>query len=291
MIKRLAIIGVGLIGGSLARALRRVNYCEEIVGYSRCSDHIKKALELGVIDRYEKDIARTVRGADMVVIGVPLGAVESVFRAMANDITPLTIITDVGSAKASVVNAASQVFDTVPANFVPGHPIAGTEKRGVESSYAELFECRRVILTPLENTSLEAVAQVRHMWEQTGAIVDTMNADHHDEVLAATSHLPHLLAYALVDTLVSMDESEDVFRFAAGGFRDFTRIASSDPTMWHDICISNRQALLTVLERFLADLTVLKDAVSDNDGEKLKTVFTRAKTVRDRFCMGGNASE
>ena len=290
MIKRLTIIGVGLIGGSLARAVKRAGLCGEIVGSGRDVAQLRKAVELGVIDRYDIDIASAVRDADMVVIAVPLGAMEQVLRALVGHIRADAIITDVGSAKASVVSAARNVFGEVPANFVPGHPIAGTEKNGVEASFAELFQGRRVILTPLPHTDVHALAQVHLLWRAAGAEVVEMGVEHHDEVLAATSHLPHILAYALVDTLVRMDacgdanpdSSEEIFRFAAGGLRDFTRIASSDPTMWRDICLANRPAIITLLERFRGDLDALTELIRTSDSERILAVFSRAKAARDR---------
>jgi len=225
-----------------------------------------------------------VQGADVVVVATPVGAVEAVFRAIAPQLVPETILTDVGSTKASVVAAARAAFGELPANFVPGHPIAGTEQSGVEASFAELFENRRVILTPTEKSAPEAVAKVRAMWEQAGAEVVQTNIEHHDEVLAATSHLPHLLAFSLVDTLATLDDKQEIFEYAAGGFRDFTRIASSDPEMWHDICLHNEPALLKMLERFEADLDKLRQAIADNNSAYLLQVFTRAKAARDQFC-------
>lgn len=284
MIHRLCIIGVGLIGGSLARALKRARACGEVVGCGRDETSLRRAVELGVIDRYHTDPAQAVQGADVVVLAVPLGMMAPVLRAIAPSITEHTIITDVGSAKASVVAAAEAVFGKVPACFVPGHPIAGTEKSGVEASFAELFERRRVILTPLAHTDRAAHETVRRMWQQTGAEVVDMDVVHHDEVLAATSHLPHVLAYTLVDTLARMQEKAEIFRYAAGGFRDFTRIASSDPNMWRDICLANREALVAMLDRFSADLATLRAAIDQEDGEAIADLFARAKTARDRFC-------
>ncbi len=283
MIRQLTIIGVGLIGGSLARALKQTGFCAEVVGCSRDATHLQKAVDLGVIDRFSTEIAEAVRGAEIVLLAVPLGAMEACFAAMAGNLPSDVVITDAGSSKASVVSAAKSAFGDLPTGLVPGHPIAGTEQSGVEASFAELYQGRRVILTPLPTSSAEAVAKVRAMWQQAGAIVDEMGVEHHDEVLAATSHLPHMLAYSLVDTLVSMDESEEVFRFAAGGFRDFTRIASSDPVVWRDICVANRKALLEVLERYLSDLEKITDLVRKGDGESLGDVFQRAKAARDRF--------
>jgi prephenate dehydrogenase len=284
VIKQLTIIGVGLIGGSLARALKSAGVVEEIVGAGRDAAHLQQALALGVVDRIETDLAAAVQGADMVVVAAPVGATETIFRAIAPSLSTDTILTDVGSTKASVVVAARAAFGELPKNFVPGHPIAGTEKSGVEATFAELFEGRRVILTPTENSDPAAVSTVKKMWQQTGAEVVETTVEHHDEVLAATSHLPHLLAFSLVDTLATLDSKQEIFEYAAGGFRDFTRIASSDPEMWHDICLHNEPALLKMLERFENDLGRLRQAIADNDGDYLRQVFTRAKAARDQFC-------
>lgn len=284
MIKQLTIIGVGLIGGSLARALKRAGVVGEIVGTGRDVGHLQRALQLGVIDRIETALPDAVRGADVVLVAAPVGAMEGIFRAIAPSLAAETVLTDAGSTKASVVEAARRAFGELPANFVPAHPIAGTEKSGVEASFAELYDGRRVILTPTENSAPEAVARVREMWQQAGAKVVETGVDHHDEILAATSHLPHLLAFALVDTLATMDDKQEIFEFAAGGFRDFTRIASSNPQMWHDICVHNEPALLTILNRFEADLEKLRLAIANNDSDYLLQVFTRAKSARDQFC-------
>jgi len=282
--KRLTIIGVGLIGGSLARALRRANACDEIVGCGRDEAHLQKAVELGVIDRYEVDPAAAVSGADVVVLAVPLRAMVTVLQQMAPGLSSDAVITDVGSAKGCVVEEARAVLGNRFCDFVPGHPIAGTEKSGVEASFAELFDGRGVILTPVSETDPDKCARMRAMWQVAGANVSEMEVLHHDEVLAATSHLPHLLAFSLVNTLASLEESKEIFAFAAGGFRDFTRIASSDPLMWRDICMENRDALLEVLEHFNSDLRQLEEAVRDDDGDAVLNVFTRAKATRDRFC-------
>jgi prephenate dehydrogenase len=231
MIERLCVIGVGLIGGSLARALRAAGQVREIIGTSRNADHLRRAVELGVIDRFDTDPARAVQGADMVFVSVPLGAMGSVFAAIRHSLDKNAVVTDGGSAKSSVVADVRRALGEIPPWFVPGHPIAGTERSGVEASFAELYRGRRVILTPLPETDSKAVARVRAMWEATGAVVREMDVAHHDEVLAATSHLPHVLAFALVDSLARMSEQREIFEYAAGGFRDFTRIASSDPVM------------------------------------------------------------
>ncbi len=283
MINKLTIIGVGLIGGSLARALKQAGACQEVVGSGRNAAQLQKAVTLGVLDRYESDLRVAVQDADMVVLAVPVGATETVLKQIKPALAPHTVITDAGSVKRCVIEAARAVFGEVPANFVPGHPIAGTEQSGVEASFAELFQQRRVVLTPLAHTSADAIRQVRAMWEQAGAEVLEMDAARHDALLAATSHLPHLLAYTLVDSLARTESHDDIFRFAAGGFRDFTRIAASDPVMWRDICLANRDAILTVLERFSTDLEQLHAAIRTSDGVRILEVFARAKHERDQF--------
>ena len=291
MIRRLCIIGVGLIGGTLARALRKAKVCDYGVGVGRNSENLREGVELGVIDHYELDAARAVDGADVVVVAVPLGAMETVFRAISGVLEPDAVITDVGSAKRIVTTAARSAFGAVPANLVPGHPIAGTEKSGVAASFESLFRNRQVILTPELETSPRALERVRCMWEATGATVVEMDADHHDEVLAATSHLPHILAYSLVDMLGRTEGQKEIFRYAAGGFRDFTRIASSDPQMWHDIFIANSDAVLNVLESFERELGATIAAIRARDGETIKGMLMRAKTLRDRYAAnssGGN---
>lgn len=286
MIGRLCIVGVGLMGGSLALALRREGYVGEIVGTSRNKANLARAMELGVIDQYETDLAKAASGADVVVLAVPLGAMEPVCTGLRGALGPGAVLTDVGSAKAWVVDAVGRAFGGVPENFVPGHPIAGTEKSSVEAAFADLYYHHRVILTPLENTAVRALGEVREMWERTGAVVEETSVEHHDEVLAATSHLPHVLAFALVDGLARLGEHEDVFRYAAGGFRDFTRIASSDPVMWRDICLGNRAALVKMIGYFRTELDRVNAAIEAGDGEELMDIFTRAKTARDSFRIG-----
>ena len=283
MIQQLTVIGVGLIGGSLARALRRAGFVGEVVGCGRSLGNLQRARELGVVDRYHQDPAQAVAGADLVFIAVPLGAMAATFASIRDHLAPGAILTDGGSVKGSVVADARQVFGRLPPRFVPGHPIAGTEQSGVEASFAELYRNRRVILTPLPETDPVATAQVQAMWEACGAEVTQMAVDHHDEVLAATSHLPHLLAYGLVDSLARLRENDEIFRYAAGGFRDFTRIASSHPIMWRDICLANREALGQMLARFQRELAELAADVEGGDGEALLAVFERAKAARDRY--------
>ena len=283
MIDRLCIVGVGLMGGSLAKDLRRLSLCGEVIGCSRKRENLERARELGIIDAYYLDPAKAVAGADLVVLAVPLGAMAAVMAAMSPGLASNAVLTDVGSAKCSVIEAARAVFGAMPENFVPAHPIAGTEHSGVEAARQGLFQGCRVILTPTAQTRPEAVNRVRDMWQAVGAEVLEMDPAHHDQVLAATSHLPHMLAYTLVDMLGQMEERVEMFRYAAGGFRDFTRIASSDPQMWHDICIANRDALVDALEQFQADLGVAVAAIRDGDGKTVKEIFTRAKALRDRY--------
>lgn len=282
MIRRLAVLGVGLIGGSLARALREAGAVGEVVGCGRGRENLERARALGVVDRFTHDAGEAVTGADMVFLGTPLGAMRGVLEALRGRLDEDAVVTDGGSAKASVVADAGAVFGTPPPFLVPGHPIAGTERSGVEASFPDLFRGRRVILTPLEDTDPEALARVRAMWEACGAEVSTMSVAHHDEVLAATSHLPHMLAFGLVDALARMEETREIFRYAAGGFRDFTRIASSNPVMWRDICIANREALGAMLERFSTEMADLAEAIRRGDGEHLLEIFERAKAARDR---------
>lgn len=282
-LKRLCIIGVGLIGGSLARALREADAAGEIVGAGRGRTTLERAVELGVIDRFETDPGAAVRDADMVVVAVPLKAIRPVLASIAGHLPPDCVLTDVGSAKQCVVDDARAVFGTLPAGFIPGHPIAGTERSGVEASFPELFQGRRVILTPLLESEAWAHERVKAMWEATGAEVVDMGVRHHDDVLAATSHLPHVLAYTLVDSLARLDDRAEIFRYAAGGFRDFTRIASSDPVMWRDICLANQTPLLAILRRFGDDLDRLTRAIEQGDGEAIMATFQRAKHARDNL--------
>ncbi len=287
-IKRLAVIGVGLIGGSLARALRQADAVVEIIGCGRGRENLQKALELGVIDTWTHDIGEAVQDADMVFLAIPLGAMESAFTQMKDHLASNAVITDGGSSKASVIEAAKAAFGEVPDNLVPGHPIAGTEQNGVEASFADLYKQRRVILTPLENTAPDAIARVRAMWQTCGAEVTEMSVAHHDEVLAATSHLPHMLAFGLVDTLSRMKANDEIFRYAAGGFRDFTRIASSNPVMWRDVCVANGTALSKMLAAFAEEMQDLAETISSGDGEHLLEIFERAKAARDRYVDGLN---
>jgi prephenate dehydrogenase len=283
-IKRLTIIGVGLIGGSLARALKRARACAEIIGCDVTS--AEKAVASGITDSFYTEIGAAVKDAEMVVIAVPLGAMAGVFQQLREYLDDHTILTDVGSVKGQVVEEARRFLGPHWPRFVPGHPVAGTEKSGIEASFAELFAGHRVILTPLAETEATAIERVTELWEQAGARVETMEVTRHDEVLAATSHLPHVLAYSLVQTLAKMEPAGAVFRFAAGGFADLTRIASSSPELWHDIVFANREAVLHLIERFHQELGTVTEAIRAHDSHTLMDSFSRAKVARDAFTAG-----
>ena len=281
--RRLAIIGVGLIGGSLARALKKVNAVKTVAGYGRNEDNLKKAVQLGVIDTYSLNIKEVVNDADIVVLATPLSTADSLFAAMSDSLKQTVVVTDVGSAKGKIVESARGNLGKLFTRFVPGHPIAGKEASGVEASFAELFDAHRVILTPVADTEHEALNVIIDMWKLTGAEVVSLDVEQHDGILAATSHLPHMLAYALVDCLSEMQERDRIFEFAAGGFADFTRIASSHPSMWHDICFSNREQLLKVMDQFDQHLNSIREAIKNDDSDALLNIFERAKTSRDKF--------
>lgn len=282
-LRRLVVVGLGLIGGSFAKGLREKGLFEEVVGVDRDPQSRRLAVELGVVDRCEESLEAACREADVIQLAVPILAMEKVLAELAGYDLGNAVLTDVGSAKGNVVKAAKAVFGGMPARFVPGHPIAGSEQSGVEAANPQLFRRHKVILTPLENTDAEALALVDGLWRELGADVEHMQVEHHDEVLAATSHLPHLLAFTLVDSLAKRSENLEIFRYAAGGFRDFTRIAGSDPVMWHDIFLANREAVLRILDVFRDDLDALREAVDSGDGHQLLGVFTRARVAREHF--------
>ncbi|HDZ57684.1 MAG TPA: bifunctional prephenate dehydrogenase/3-phosphoshikimate 1-carboxyvinyltransferase [Pseudomonas xinjiangensis] len=280
---RLTVVGLGLIGGSFAKGVRESGICEEVVGCDPDPTARRLALPLGVVDRVTDDLAEAVQGADVIMLAVPVLAMESVLTQLSGMDLGQAVLTDAGSTKGAVVKAVEKAFGQTPALFVPGHPIAGSEKSGVEAAKAELFKRHKVILTPLEHTSPQAVELVSKLWQVLGADVEQMALADHDEVLAATSHLPHLLAFSLVDTLASRSENLEIFRYAAGGFRDFTRIAASDPLMWRDVFLANRDAVLRSLDAFTKDLGRLRAAVDEGDATTLLGVFTRAKSAREHF--------
>jgi prephenate dehydrogenase len=275
---KLAIIGVGLIGGSFALALKQARKVSKVVGVGRNAANLKVAIERGIVDSTAPDAATAARDADLVMVAAPVGQYAQVFASLANS---KALITDAGSTKRDVVAAARTALGSSIARFVPGHPIAGAEKSGAAAASAELFRGRRVVLTPLAENSKDAVSTVETAWVSCGARVSRMDADEHDAVLAAVSHLPHLLAFALVHDVARRDNSAQLFSFAAGGFRDFTRIASSHPEMWRDICVANRDRLLDEVKRFSTKLDEIKNLL-DKPAE-LEKLFAQARAARDAW--------
>ncbi len=283
MIKQLTIFGVGLIGGSLALALRKAGYCEKFVGCSRNANLLQRAVDLGVIDSYTLDPKEAVQNADMILLAVPMRAIKPVLASIVDHVQPNAVITDAGSAKGSVIHAVNEAFgDKSSANFVAGHPIAGREKSSVEAAIDDLYIDHKVVLTPTAETSTEAVLRVKDMWQTAGATVETLDYKQHDDVLAATSHLPHVLAYSLVNTLSKSQYGDAVFDYAAGGFKSFTRIASSDPVMWRDICLENKEAILSALNDYQQDLSDLAEMIETEDEAGMTALFENAKATRDR---------
>lgn len=279
--KRVALIGIGLIGSSLARAIRQKDLASEIAISTRSAETLEEARTLDLGDTYTLDAAEAVSGADLVVICTPMGAYGRIAAQIAKHLKDGAIVSDVGSVKLPVFDSlGSALPDHV--HLVPGHPVAGTEYSGPASGFSTLFDKRWCILTPAAETDATAVERVAELWRRTGAMVEVMDAAHHDQVLAITSHLPHLIAYTIVGTATDLgdDLKQEVIKFSASGFRDFTRIAASDPTMWRDIFLTNRDAVLEVLGRFDEDLTELKRAIRRGDGDKLFEHFTRTRAIR-----------
>jgi prephenate dehydrogenase len=281
LVPRLAVVGVGLIGGSLALALKTAGAVGQVVGIGRGRANLEKALELGVVDSYTQDLAEGVAGADLIFLATPVLTLAQVAAAAVPHMKPGAILTDGGSVKASV---ARDIEPLMPAgvHFVPGHPIAGTENSGAEAAFDTLYQGRRCILTPTAHTDPEALELVRQVWEIAGSEVVVMDVEKHDRILAAISHLPHMVAYSLVNAVGSYDRyEENILEYSAGGFRDFTRIASSDPTMWRDIALTNRDALLEMMERCEVFIAELKEDVRNGESEKLYEFFLRSKELRD----------
>ena len=313
-IDRVAILGLGLIGGSIGKGLsgasigKGLRRQEEIVpgieaqkisvaAYDTDKASLQAGLKLGAADQVYDDLAEALEDADLLVLAVPVGAMPQVLEDVKglleearngnhSRLDPDLVITDTGSVKSSVINAAKEVFGKMPPNLVPGHPIAGSEQHGVTAARDDLFAGYKVILTPEPETDPAAIDKVKQLWRFLNAEVEEMSAATHDALLAQVSHLPHVLAYALVDALAHSDLSADIFRFAAGGFRDFTRIASSDPVMWRDIALANRTQLLESMDSFGEHLAALRRAVAEGDGEAITEIFAAAKTIRDAFANG-----
>lgn len=282
-IPKIAIIGLGLIGCSWVKALKRARCVAHVAGFDRNIDSMEQALEVGLIDDYSLEITDVVRDADLVIISVPILAVGDVLQQIKNSISDSAVLTDVGSVKGNIAKAVTEVLGEDFDRFVLGHPIAGSERSGVAAADEKLFKNHKIILTPEKRTCERALDLVSDAWEITGGKVELMTVQHHDEVLASTSHLPHLLAYSLVDTLANDQENNDIFNYAAGGFRDFTRIASSSPIMWRDIFVGNKDEVLKALDLFTADLQKLREIVANEDKTQMMGTFTRAKAARDHF--------
>jgi len=282
-IEKLVVVGVGLIGGSFALALKGAGAVGRVVGVGRGAGNIARALELKIIDCAGNFDGETFGDADLVLLAMPVGQMQGVMRAIAPLVGEKTVVTDAGSTKEDVVKLARRELKGSLARFVPGHPIAGTEKSGAEAAQAGLYRGRKVVLTPLERTAADAKALVRGAWEACGAAVFELEPREHDAVLAAVSHLPHVLAYALVDQVARHRDAKRLFSYAAGGFRDFTRIASSHPEMWRDICIANRKALLRELARYGGELDRLKRMLERGDAKALEALFAGARDARDRW--------
>ena len=281
MFDRVCLVGVGLINGSLAKDLKRLDLARTITGLGRDRERLAGAHSAGLIDDFDLLADADVADADLVVLGVPVAKTAEVLEAIRPSLGSATLLTDVGSTKCSVIQAARQVFGDLPRQFVPGHPIAGSEQIGYEHAKARLFDGRRVILTPIENTDAQALQRIRAMWQAVGAEVDELSADRHDLILSATSHLPHMVAYTLVNYLEAKPEADQIFDYAAAGFYDFTRIASSSPAMWTDICMANREQLLVSIEGFGQLLKELHSLISDDKEEALYAFLELAKHLRD----------
>jgi 3-phosphoshikimate 1-carboxyvinyltransferase len=286
VVNKLVVIGIGLIGGSLATGLKKRGACREVIGIARSEQTCATAINLGVVDRAYtslKSIANELAAGDVIFISVPTLSVKAVLQEIKAYVSADVTITDGASVKGNIQTAAEEVFGSVPAQFILGHPIAGSEKSGVTAANPDLYESHRCILTPLDTTGASHFDLVTRMWQAVGAEVLSMSVADHDEVLGATSHLPHVIAYSLVDTLAHDIENPNIFRYAAGGFRDFTRIASSDPVMWHDIMRANKNGVLHALDLFIANLNRLRTSIETEDSQYMLDVFTRAKNVRDEF--------
>jgi len=280
---KICIVGVGLIGGSLAKAMIRSKQATHIVGFGRDAKRLQAAKKSGVITNYTTDIKEALNGADMVVIATPVGSFESILKSIQEHVDASTVITDVGSTKASVIKVVKSVFGSLPSNFVPAHPIAGKEKSGFEASDGDLFVGRKVIITPTESSSSEAVEAVKSIWQAAGATVDVMSAASHDELLGMTSHLPHMLAFSIMNYLISQHPSASLY--AAGGFRDFSRIASGDPIMWRDICLNNKEAIVKHIKGYRDTLDNLIDVIENENTTAIETLFRDAKSTRDQWLV------
>ena len=285
-IGKLVVVGVGLIGGSVAATLKRKGAVDSVVGVGRGSANIQRAQALGIIDEASQDIEGATLDADIVLVAVPVRQTEAVLKQLRPAVKAGVIVTDAGSTKQDFVRVAAEVFGDAAQSVVPGHPIAGAERTGADAAHADLFTGKRVVLTPPASTSVEAVERVAAMWRTCGAEVIQMTAQHHDAVFSAVSHLPHVLSYALVGMIASRDDARELFSFAASGFRDFTRIAGSSPEMWRDICASNSGQLLEDIDAFQRALTVLAEHIRSGDMQQVEAIFAAAARARNAWANG-----
>jgi len=281
--RKVVIFGVGLIGGSFSLALRKAGAVTEVVGFGRSAATLNEAKQLGILDRIGSDVSQEVCDADIVLVATPVAQMADIFKRIAPYLGVNTLVTDGGSTKGDVVAAARAHLGSRLSQFVPAHPIAGGEKSGAAAALADLYQGKRVVLTPMAENTKDAVARIRKAWELCGANVSELTAEQHDTVFAAVSHLPHLLSFALVHDLAKRDNKDQLLSFAASGFRDFTRIAASSPEMWRDICMANRDALMVELQQYAAELYVLHQALERNDAAKLEEIFSLAREVRSAW--------
>jgi prephenate dehydrogenase len=292
MINKLVVVGVGLIGGSFALALRQAGMVRQVTGVGRSHENLETALRLGVVDSIEDDLASAIKDADVILLAIPVSQTGQVMSHIASHIGPHTVVTDAGSTKQDVILAARTHFAAHFSRFVPGHPIAGAESSGVQAAHASLFLDKHVVLTPVEETSQEAVARITTLWQSCGACVSHMPPQQHDAVLAIMSHLPHLLAFALMNLVLSSTSNhpEELLRFAGSGFRDFTRIAGSSPEMWRDICLANRESLIRQIDAYQGEVTALRDMLIAADGASLEKVFAEARKARQQCVQPDSAA-
>lgn len=291
MIKRLGLLGVGLMGGSLALALRQAGLVQQISGYDIDVGQLNQALDLGVIDYAAHDLNEAVADADAVILALPVGAIKEVCRLMASVLPANAFIMDVGSVKGSVIEAVKEGLGQLPPRFVPAHPLAGREVSGVQFADSHLFENHRVVLTPLPETDSEAVILAETLWRSTGAMVEQMDPDRHDRWLAATSHLPHLLSFCLVDMLGDLGDPQEIFRLSGGGLRDCARIAGSDPVMWRDIVLENDHYVQEAIDQFMMVLKKIEAMVSRSDSQGLFEAFAHARALRERYLSSVSSGE
>ena len=281
MINKITIIGVGLIGGSLAKAIKENNLAKEVFGFGRDLNRLKKAQKANVIDQFSTNLKDAINDSDIVIIATPVGSFQEILSEIKPFLTSKIVISDVGSTKTNIASIVSQTLGDYSNYFIPAHPIAGKEKSGFEASEANLFNNRKVIITPLETSSPDSISLIQKMWEGTGADVDFMSPESHDELLGMTSHLPHMLAFSLVNYLISKNPSASIY--AAGGFKDFSRIASGDNVMWRDICIQNRDQIISHIKGYQKTLDSLVEAIENENRDKLDLLFTNAKKTRDSW--------